>query len=169
MRNTDPPRVTITRNTLDPLFNDSDRRLDKLLLWQAERLWQSWFISAYSRVTGARQTLRRESDNMRPSEAQQLLLSTSLLYIKKARVMVASPNGWNGCESLEVGVQSATSGLSILKQEDFTFGYLELWVVVEVRNDWSVSALSVPAPAPLLLRRSHGQLAPELEPQSQIW
>lgn len=47
MRNTELPQVTITRNMLDLLFNDSDWRLDKLLLWQAERLWQNWFISSF--------------------------------------------------------------------------------------------------------------------------
>lgn len=76
---------------------------------------------------------------MGPSRAQQLLLllllSTSLLSIRKGRVMVTSPTGFR---SLAVGVQPATCGLFIVKPEDSVFGYLELWVVVEVRNDWSV-------------------------------
>lgn len=95
---------------------------------------------------------------MGPSKVPQLLLSTSLLHRRKNRVMVTPPTG----------VRSATSALFILKHEDSIFGYLELWVVAEVKSDWSVSAVSVPTPAHLLLRPSHGQLVTELELQSQI-
>lgn len=66
LRNTDPPQVTIIHHIHNPLLNDSDRQTEKLLLWQAECEWQSWYISVSSHVAGATQALRRGDDSTGP-------------------------------------------------------------------------------------------------------
>lgn len=119
VRNTDPPRVTITRNTLDPLFNDSDRRLDKLLLWQARASVAELIYFSLRCATGARLTLRRGGDSTGPSNAQQPLLFHPMAVYKDGRSH-RDVTYW--FRSSAVGFQSATSGVSVPKREDSIVG-----------------------------------------------
>lgn len=90
LRNTDPPRVTIIHNILDPLFIDSDRQAKKLLLWQAEYQWQAWFISVYNHVTGATQALRRGDNSTGPSDTRTHTRANTDIRIRRKHLTEAT-------------------------------------------------------------------------------
>lgn len=90
VRNIDPPRVTITRNTLEPLFNDSGRRLDKLLLWQAELSFVAELIYVGLQWRRRSETHTQEVEGGPGGAAASF--DPLALCVKMGGVMVTSPS-----------------------------------------------------------------------------